>query len=127
MQVSWIDEEQLKGLLDGLAPPSEQKLPSALAWEWSTLPEEGLFGEATQSTDGEAVELDGAFAIEGGGTDLANVHRSFSEEEVPTELPMTSNELPELTKVRELLRSLRQRAEAGGLLRPQDPSGFEST
>lgn len=137
MQVSWIDSDQLKGLLERLGDSVPQAKPGTQTWETHTMPAAAVESEA--ALKGEAAVASEAVASEAVGVSWG-VAEGVSEPEVRREvaaheaLPEEEEELgvmegarseevaPEVARIRDRLREVRERAEAAGLLkRPVPP------
>ncbi len=109
MQVSWIDSEQLKGLLQQLQDATPEPAAEPQAWETHTLPE---------------APVARALAVE---PVPAPPERPRAAPEVTSQVedtPPTAPDLassPEVARIRDRLREVRERAEAAGLLKKAEP------
>lgn len=121
MQVSWIDSDQLKGLLERLGDSVPQAKSGTQAWETHTMPEaevEPVLMDEEAAAVSEEVEH--AWGV-------AEVEASEAEEEEEVESGVVEGVkheevAPEVARIRDRLREVRERAEAAGLLkRPVPP------
>jgi len=131
MQVSWIDSDQLKGLLERLGDSVPQAKPGTQTWETHTMPaaaerEAGLSGEEGEvSVSGGSEGAWGAAVTEGAvpQTGVAvPVEPDEGEEAEPMEGAKPEEVAPEVARIRDRLREVRERAEAAGLLKRAVPA-----
>ena len=126
MQVSWIDSDQLKGLLERLGDSVPQAKSGTQAWETHTMPEaavEPMLGEEEAEVSEEVGQAWGVAEVEV----REEVEASEAEAEEEVELGVVEGVkheevAPEVARIRDRLREVRERAEAAGLLkRPVPP------
>lgn len=100
MQVSWIDSEHLKGLLQQLQDASPAPTAEPQAWETHTLPDAPL------------------------PTPLPAAPQPEPAAEAASPPPSASDPVstPEVARIRDRLREVRERAEAAGLLKKSEPA-----
>ena len=128
MQVSWIDSDQLKGLLERLGDSVPQAKSGTQAWETHTMPEAEvepvLMEEEASAVSEEVGHAWGAAELE---VKPEEVEASEAEEEEEVESGVVEGVkheevAPEVARIRDRLREVRERAEAAGLLkRPVPP------
>ncbi|WP_395753500.1 hypothetical protein [Prosthecobacter sp.] len=148
MQVSWIDAEQLKALVEQIAPEKPREDGACGLVEIDTVPETSGSGgekpwgfamdwmEAPEQRAPAALEMTEALAAEPvllkAETEagemvletLETVEESSADEEEPP-MPMPPAALP-LSRIRDKLRAIRQRAtEAGILTRPMEVAAVD--
>jgi hypothetical protein len=123
MQVSWIDSDQLKGLLERLGDSVPQAKPGTQTWETHTMPEalveadlmSPVMAEEAQAAEPEVAvmgwEAAATVADERAKTAVAVEEDEVSEGASPEEVA------PEVARIRDRLREVRERAEAAGLLK----------
>ena len=130
MQVSWIDSDQLKGLLERLGDSVPQAKSGTQAWETHTMPEAGvepvLMEEEASAVSEEVGHAWGAAELEVKPEEVeASEAVSEAEEEVESgvvEGVKHEEVAPEVARIRDRLTEVRERAEAAGLLkRPVPP------
>lgn len=128
MQVSWIDSDELKGLLERLGDSVPQAKPGTQTWETHTMPAAVVAPEANLVEEETVVgeEVGGGWgAAEDVVTEsaLPPVEDEYEdEEEGPMESARVGEVGPEVARIRDRLREVRERAEAAGLLkRPMPP------
>ena len=126
MQVSWIDSDQLKGLLERLGDSVPQAKSGTQAWETHTMPEaavEPMLVEEEAEVSEEVGQAWGVAEVEV----REEVEASEAEAEEEVELGVVEGVkheevAPEVARIRDRLREVRERAEAAGLLkRPVPP------
>ena len=126
MQVSWIDSDQLKGLLERLGDSVPQAKSGTQAWETHTMPEaavEPVLVEEEAEVSEEVGHAWGVAEVEV----REEVEASEAEAEEEVELGVVEGVkheevAPEVARIRDRLREVRERAEAAGLLkRPVPP------
>lgn len=109
MQVSWIDSEHLKGLLRQLQDAAPKPAAEPQAWETHTLPEAPVeLALPVETLPSPPVET------------VAGELSRESETETPAQAADLSN-APEVARIRDRLREVRERAEAAGLLKKSAP------
>jgi hypothetical protein len=129
MQVSWIDSDQLKGLLERLGDSVPQAKSGTQAWETHTMPEAGVepvLMEEEAAVSEEVGQAWGVAEVEVKPEEVeASEAVSEAEEEVESgvvEGVKHEEVAPEVARIRDRLREVRERAEAAGLLkRPVPP------
>lgn len=129
MQVSWIDTDQLKGLLARLGDSVPPAKPGTQTWETHTMPESLVDAEAVPVVENDAVAKAEAVPTEEevvGWEAAATVAEQMAKtavNEPVTECEEASPEevAPEVARIRDRLREVRERAEAAGLLKRQRP------
>lgn len=126
MQVSWIDKDQLKGLLERLGDSAPQAKAGTQTWETHTMPEAAAEPVAGFTDEEEEVETEEARIEVSVEQPMAEVEApavvaSREAEEEPEEEEMEGarpEEVgPEVARIRDRLRQVRERAEAAGLLK----------
>lgn len=129
MQVSWIDTDQLKGLLARLGDSVPPAKPGTQTWETHTMPESLVDAEPVPVVDKDAVatakakpEEEEVVGWEAAATVAEQMAKAAVSEPV-TECEEASPEevAPEVARIRDRLREVRERAEAAGLLKRQRP------
>ena len=129
MQVSWIDSDQLKGLLERLGDSVPQAKSGTQAWETHTMPEAGVepvLMEEEAAVSEEVAHAWGVAEVEVKPEEVeASEAVAEAEEEVESgvvEGVKHEEVAPEVARIRDRLREVRERAEAAGLLkRPVPP------
>ena len=130
MQVSWIDTDQLKGLLARLGDSVPPAKPGTQTWETHTMPESLVDAEPVPVVGNDAVATAKAVPVEEeevvGWEAAATVAEQMAKAAVGepvTECQEASPEevAPEVARIRDRLREVRERAEAAGLLKRQRP------
>jgi hypothetical protein len=129
MQVSWIDSDQLKGLLERLGDSVPQAKSGTQAWETHTMPEAGVepvLMEEEAAVSEVVGQAWGVAEVEVKPEEVeASEAVSEAEEEVESgvvEGVKHEEVAPEVARIRDRLREVRERAEAAGLLkRPVPP------
>lgn len=131
MQVSWIDTDQLKGLLARLGDSVPPAKPGTQTWETHTMPESLVDAEPVPVVGDDAVATAKAVPVEEeevvGWEAAATVAEQMAKAAVGepvTECQEASPEevAPEVARIRDRLREVRERAEAAGLLKRQRPA-----
>ncbi len=110
MQVSWIDSEHLKDLLRQLQGAAPEPAAEPQAWETHTLPEAPV-ESALPSLAAEPAEA-------------APPEPVRREPEAVASPPVAAEvrDAPEVARIRDRLREVRERAEAAGLLKKAEPA-----
>lgn len=129
MQVSWIDSDQLKGLLERLGDSVPQAKSGTQAWETHTMPEaaiEPVFAEEVAEVNepgGHAWGVAEQVVEKEVEQEEAVVEALAGEEVEAVEIGEVKNEevAPEVARIRDRLREVRERAEAAGLLKRSVP------
>ena len=126
MQVSWIDSDQLKGLLERLGDSVPQAKSGTQAWETHTMPEaavEPVLVEEEAEVSEEVGHAWGVAEVEVREEVEASEAEAEEEVEVGVGEGVKHEEVaPEVARIRDRLREVRERAEAAGLLkRPVPP------
>jgi hypothetical protein len=128
MQVSWIDTDQLKGLLARLGDSVPPAKPGAQAWETHTMPESLVEAaplpmvsddevvEKIESAQAEAEEEVLGWAAAGTVAE-ALARRTIEDGDNQREGATPEEVAPEVARIRDRLREVRERAEAAGLLK----------
>jgi hypothetical protein len=128
MQVSWIDTDQLKGLLARLGDSVPPAKPGAQAWETHTMPESLVEAaplpmvsddevvEKIESAQAEAEEEVIGWAAAGTVAE-ALARRTIEDGDGQREGATPEEVAPEVARIRDRLREVRERAEAAGLLK----------
>lgn len=119
MQVSWIDSEHLKGLLRQLQDPASEPsapetAPDSLLWEPSTPP------------PARALPLDPVPAPPE-PPETRQEETAEEETDAPALPPLDMRNVPEVARIRDRLREVRERAEAAGLLKRPEPAAAPDT
>jgi hypothetical protein len=126
MQVSWIDKDQLKGLLDRLGDSAPQAKAGTQTWETHTMPEAAAEPVAAFTDEEEEVETEEVrieVSVEQPVAEMeapaVGASRDTEEESEEEEMEGARPELvgPEVARIRDRLRQVRERAEAAGLLK----------
>jgi hypothetical protein len=132
MQVSWIDSDQLNGLLKQLKGATPEVTPTPQAWEMHTLPDtfdglakgaEALVNPApepsVETPPEPKVEVPIATAkVEAKPVEAKPVEAPREVEEGVNETaPVSEGVAPAVERIRDRLREVRERAERAGLLR----------
>lgn len=125
MQVSWIDKEQLRGLLERLGDGVPQAKPGAAAWETHTMP--ALPVEPQEPMKPAPVPVPVPAALPAAPAVRAPVEEAKVVKEAEGAPGMREDDVeegarpedvaPEVARIRDRLREVRERAEAAGLLR----------
>jgi hypothetical protein len=128
MQVSWIDSDQLKGLLERLGDSVPQAKSGTQAWETHTMPEAAVEPVLMEEEEAEVSEEVGqAWGVAEVEVKQEEVEASEAEAEEEVESGVVEGVkheevAPEVARIRDRLREVRERAEAAGLLkRPVPP------
>jgi hypothetical protein len=129
MQVSWIDSDQLKGLLERLGDSVPQAKSGTQAWETHTMPEAGVERVLRDEAAGVREEVGQAWGVAEVEVKPEEVEASEAVSEAEEEVESGVVEgvkheevAPEVARIRDRLREVRERAEAAGLLkRPVPP------
>lgn len=129
MQVSWIDSDQLKGLLERLGDSVPQAKSGTQAWETHTMPEAGVEPVLMEEEAAVSEEVGQAWGVAEVEVKPEEVEASEAEAEAEDEVESGVVEgvkheevAPEVARIRDRLREVRERAEAAGLLkRPMPP------
>ena len=128
MQVSWIDSDQLKGLLERLGDSVPQAKSGTQAWETHTMPEaevEPVLMDEEAAAVSEEVEHAWGVAEVEVKPEKVEASEAVEDEEVESgvvEGAKHEEVAPEVARIRDRLREVRERAEAAGLLkRPVPP------
>jgi hypothetical protein len=128
MQVSWIDSDQLKGLLERLGDSVPQAKSGTQAWETHTMPEaevEPVLMDEEAAAVSEEVEHAWGVAEVEVKPEKVEASEAVEDEEVESgvvEGVKHEEVAPEVARIRDRLREVRERAEAAGLLkRPVPP------
>lgn len=126
MQVSWIDSDQLKGLLERLGDSVPQAKSGTQAWETHTMPEAAVEPVLMEEEAEVSEEVGQAWGVaeEEVRQEVAE-SEALAEDEVElgvVEGGKHEEVAPEVARIRDRLREVRERAEAAGLLkRPVPP------
>jgi hypothetical protein len=129
MQVSWIDSDQLKGLLERLGDSVPQAKSGTQAWETHTMPEAGVEPVLMEEEAEVSEEVGHAWGVAEVEVKPEEVEASEAVSEAEEEVESGVVEgvkheevAPEVARIRDRLREVRERAEAAGLLkRPVPP------
>jgi hypothetical protein len=129
MQVSWIDSDQLKGLLERLGDSVPQAKSGTQAWETHTMPEAGVEPVLMEEEAAVSEEVGLAWGVAEVEVKPEEVEASEAVSEAEEEVESGVVEgvkheevAPEVARIRDRLREVRERAEAAGLLkRPVPP------
>jgi hypothetical protein len=129
MQVSWIDSDQLKGLLERLGDSVPQAKSGTQAWETHTMPEAGVEPVLMEEEAAVSEEVGHAWGVAEVEVKPEEVEASEAGSEAEEEVESGVVEgvkheevAPEVARIRDRLREVRERAEAAGLLkRPVPP------
>jgi len=127
MQVSWIDSDQLKGLLERLGDSVPQAKSGTQAWETHTMPEAGVEPVLMEEEAAVSEEVGQAWGVAEVEVKPEEVEVSEAVEDDEVESGVVEGVkheevAPEVARIRERLREVRERAEAAGLLkRPVPP------
>jgi hypothetical protein len=129
MQVSWIDSDQLKGLLERLGDSVPQAKSGTQAWETHTMPEAGVEPVLMEEEAAVSEEVGHAWGVAEVEVKPEEVEASEAVSEAEEEVESGVVEgvkheevAPEVARIRDRLREVRERAEAAGLLkRPVPP------
>ncbi|MDH4475249.1 MAG: hypothetical protein QE274_02140 [Verrucomicrobiaceae bacterium] len=129
MQVSWIDSDQLKGLLERLGDSVPQAKSGTQAWETHTMPEAGVEPVLMEEEAEVSEEVGHAWGVAEVEVKPEEVEASEAVAEAEEEVESGVVEgvkheevAPEVARIRDRLREVRERAEAAGLLkRPVPP------
>lgn len=124
MQVSWIDTDQLKGLLARLGDSVPPAKPGTQTWETHTMPESLVDAEPVPNVVDEVAPVPVEFkAEEGMGWEAAGTvaeamaNKTLEEGDAVREGATPEEVAPEVARIRDRLREVRERAEAAGLLK----------
>jgi hypothetical protein len=129
MQVSWIDSDQLKGLLERIGDSVPQAKSGTQAWETHTMPEAGVEPVLMEEEAEVSEEVGHAWGVAEVEVKPEEVEASEAVSEAEEEVESGVVEgvkheevAPEVARIRDRLREVRDRAEAAGLLkRPVPP------
>lgn len=127
MQVSWIDSDQLKGLLERLGDSVPQAKSGTQAWETHTMPEAGVEPVLVEEEAAVSEEEGHAWGVAEVEVKPEEVEASEAVEDEEVESGVVEGVkheevAPEVARIRDRLREVRERAEAAGLLkRPVPP------
>ncbi len=128
MQVSWIDSDQLKGLLERLGDSVPQAKSGTQAWETHTMPEAGVEPVLMEEEAAVSEEVGQAWGVAEVEVKPEEVEASEAEAEAEDEVESGVVEgvkheevAPEVARIRDRLREVRERAEAAGLLKRSVP------
>jgi hypothetical protein len=127
MQVSWIDSDQLKGLLERLGDSVPQAKSGTQAWETHTMPEAGVEPVLMEEEAAVSEEVGQAWGVAEVEVKPEEVEASEAVEDEEVESGVVEGVkheevAPEVARIRDRLREVRERAEAAGLLkRPVPP------
>jgi hypothetical protein len=132
MQVSWIDSDQLKGLLERLGDSVPQAKSGTQAWETHTMPEaavEPVLVEEEAEVSEEVGQAWGVAEVEVRQEVAESEALAEDEVELGVVEGVKHEEVaPEVARIRDRLREVRERAEAAGLLkRPVPPLAAVAT